>query len=388
MARRALCTVLVALLAAPPLALGGGDELPRGGKGTDPAPQPGPKGPKLCLVLDYLPSFMYTGEKLAYSFRVARRRGLKESVAFEVSWHFSEKKNGKRLSPGATKGDAEKDFTIVRGFLKVPKGAKYLHFKLNSGEKCLGAGSARLIDEDEKWPKGSRASWERLVDSEGAPLILTLEERTAKVDDRWKPIRWIWEKGRSSADKVIIAGPRLAPKGVRSYQDLLAGSAERLKIETLPQPAGKGQRKAAPAHGIYRLVEMVESKVVPAAGDMDLVVLVTPPQDPEMATEPRRYRQGIDWILSRLKLAGAGRVAVVPPLTRKVPAKQLSAYAAICRKASAVYAKKVGARCVSTERFADIEYWRPKGALGKVSGRYPNADGQKLLAELIREVYK
>jgi hypothetical protein len=387
MIRKALPLVLAALLVAAPAALAGKDEMGRSG-GKDEGKTP-PPGPKLCLILDYLPAFMYTGEKLAYSFRVARRRGLKEKLPFEVSWHFSAERDGKKqLSPGATERDAEKDFTIVRGFLDVPKGAKYFHFRLRSGKEDLGAGAARLLDEQDDWPRGATASWQRLLDPSGLPLILTLEERVARVDDRWKPIKWIWKHGRSSAEKVLVAGPRLSAKGAKSYQDLLAGSADNMKFAELPAPAAKGKRRAAPAHGIYRLVELVESKVAPAAKGMDLVVLVTPQGDPEMATEPRRYRQGLDWMLARLKRAGAARVAVVPPLTRKVPAKQLGAYAAICRKACAVYAKKVGARCVDLSALNDVDYWRPEGALGRVTGRYPNRAGQRKLAELIKSAYK
>jgi hypothetical protein len=386
--RRAASLIVAALLAVSAVVLAGHEEARKGTRGGDRRPAPVfRRGQRLCLILDYLPAFMYTGEKLAYSFRVAKRRGVEEGIAFEVSWFFSKtEKTDKQLSPGTTKGDATRDFTVVRGFLKVPKGAKYLHFKLTSGGKNLGAGMARLVDENDKWPKGSRASWGRLVDAKGLPLILTLAERTPRVDNRWKPIKWLWEKGRSSASNVVIAGPRLAKRKKKSYQDLLAGSAKKLKIKELAE--GSAGRRSAPAHGIYRLVELVESKVIPAAKAADLVVLVTPPEDPEMATEPRRYRQGLDWILSRLKRAGVGRVAIVPPLTRKIRAKQLAAYQEICRKAAAVYAKKVGARCLDVKVLKDIEYWRPPGALGKVTGKYPNDNGQKKLAELIKAAYK
>ncbi len=378
---------LFALLVISGTALGGGDEAKKGSRQAAPNV---PRGQRLCLILDYLPAFMYSGEKLAYSFRVSRRRGIEENIAFEVSWHFSKKpKAGKKLAPGSTKGTAEKDFTTVRGFLRVPEEAKYFHFQLSSGEKNLGAGMARLLDETEDWPRGALASWGRLVNPQGVPLILTLKERIPRVNNRWKPIRWLWEKGRSRAANVVVAGPRLASRKGKSYQDLLAGSAKKLKIVELPAASG-GRSRGMPAHGIYRLVELVEAKIVPAVKgkNVDLVVLVTPQEDPEMATEPRRYRQGLDWVLSRLKLAGAGRVAIVPPLTRKIPAKQRAAYFEICRKAAAVYAKQVGARCVDTRALENAELWKPKGALGKVTGKYPNEKGQEKLAELIKATYK
>ncbi len=385
MKRFAIALALAALGAVAAAALAGHEEPRPGDRRPAPAFR---RGQRLCLILDYLPAFMYTGEKLAYSFRVAKRRGVEESIAFKVSWFFSQtEKTEKQLAPGVTEGDANRNFSVVRGFLKVPPGAKYLHFKLTSGGKNLGAGMARLVDESEEWPKGSRASWGRMVDAKGLPLILTLAERTPRVDDRWKPIKWLWEKGRSSASNVIIAGPRLASRRNKSYQDLLAGSTEKLKIKELADVSAADQR-ANPAHGIYRLVELVESEVIPAAKTADLVVLVTPPEDPELATEPRRYRQGLDWLLSRLKRAGSRRVAIVPPLTRKVRARQLAAYEQICRKSAAVYAKKVGARCVDVRQLKDIEYWRPPGALGEVTGKYPNESGQKKLAELIKSAYK
>lgn len=379
--------VLPALLVIAGLAAGGDDEADK--KARREAPDV-PRGQRICLILDYLPGFMYGGEKLAYSFRVARRRGVEERIPFEVSWYFSKKPEAeKKLTPGSKKGAAGKDFTIVRGFLRVPEGARYFHFQLSSGKRDLGAGMARFVNETEKWPKGSVASWGRLVTAKGVPLILTLAERVPRVNNRWKPIRWLWEKGRSGADNVVVGGPRLAARKRKSYQDLLAGSATKLKIVELPA-AGPGRAGAMPAHGIYRLVEMVESRITPAVKnkDVDLVVLVTPQEDPEMATEPRRYRQGLDWVLSRLKLAGAGRVAIVPPLTRKVPARQLAGYSEICHQAAAVYARQVGARCVDTSAFKNAELWKPGGALGKVTGKYPNDAGQKKLAGLIKATYK
>ena len=274
----------------------------------------------------------------------------------------------------------------MRGFLEIPKGARLFEYGLRSGGKVLASGGARLIDEDEDWPAGARADWEGLVSADGQRLMLAVKERVAEVDERWKPIKWIWEKGQRGARSVVLAGPRLAAEGEKCYLDLLAGSAPKLKIVELPpEPEKKpGEKKRPPARGIYRLVELVESQVAPAAGSADLVVVVAPPADPETATTPRRYRQGLDWILARLKRAGARRVALVPPLTRKVPARQLAAYARMCKEAAAVYR----ARFVEPEKVLADKYWVPEGADGKVTGRWPNAAGQELLAGLVRGSYR
>ncbi len=372
MIRRASALLLATLAAAAPAALAGAEKERRPDERE-----------KLALIVDYLPAFMYRGEKLAYSFRVERRPGLKAKLPFEMSWHFKADEKGKALKPGSAEGVTEKHFSIVRGFLRVPRGARIFRYQLKSGGKVLGSGQARLVGEDEKWPKGARAVWNGIAVN-GDRVILTLEERGAKVDNKWKPIRWIWEKGRARAGNVVLAGPRLAAAHKKSYQDLLAGSATKLKIVALAPPAAKGARRGAPAQGIYRLVELVESRVLPAAGGADLVVLVAPPEDPEMATEPRRYRQGLDWILSRLKRAKVQRVALVPPLTKRVPGRQLAAYAKHCQKSAAVYKT----RFLKTDDLLENEYWVPEGALGKVTGRYPNAKGQKALTELIKEAYK
>ncbi len=370
--RRAPALLLAALAAAAPAALSAGEKR---------ADERG----KLSLIVDYLPAFMYRGEKLAYSFRVERHPKLREKLPFEVSWHFKQVARSKALKPGWAKGVTKKHFTVVRGFLRVPKGARLFCYQLKSRDEVLASGQARLVGEDEPWPKGARAAWNGIV-AGGNRIILTLEERVAKVDNKWKPIRWIWEKGRSRAESVVLAGPRLAAAGGKSYQDRLAGSARRLKIVELAPPAGKGAPRAAPAQGIYRLVELVESRVVPAARGADLVVLVAPPEDPEMATEPRRYRQGLDWILSRLKRAKVTRVALVPPLTKRVPGRQLTAYAKHCQQAAAVYKT----RFLKTDELLEDEHWVPEGALGKgkVTGRYPNEEGREVLAELIKAAYK
>ena len=77
-------------------------------------------------------------------------------------------------------------------------------------------------------------------------------------------------------------------------------------------------------------------------------------------------------------------MALVPPLTKRVPARQLAAYAKHCQQAAAVYKT----RFLKTDEMLKDEHWTPKGALGKVTGRYPNAKGREVLAELIKEAYK
>ena len=360
--------LLAALLAAAPLAAPAGERAPAGGAKD-----------KLRLIVDYLPAFMYRGEKLACSFRVERGPGLAAKPAFKISWSFADGK-GKGLKSGEEERRAEKRFTIVRGFLPVPAGARRLKFALESGGKTIAGGSARLVGEGESWPEGARAAWGGMVSAGGERLILTLEERIAKVDDRWKPVRLLWKLVRPGARNVLLAGPRLAPEKGESYQGLLAGGKLKVKVIKLPPPPRREKREGRPAQGIYRLLELVESEVAPAAKGVDLVVVVAPPEDPEMATEPRRYRQGLDWILARLRRAGARRLALVPPVTKKVPAKQLAAYTQLCEKAAAVYK----ARFLNTAALLKPACWKPEGAEGKVTGRYPNARGRKVLAGLIR----
>ena len=190
---------------------------------------------------------------------------------------------------------------------------------------------------------------------------------------------------------ACLAGP-----GERNYLDHLAGSAPKFTAVDLTTGAGGSQAPAVPAgpeaagaaasptRGIYALIEAVEGRVRPAARNADLVVVVMPQSDPELGTDPRIYRQGLDWVIARLGAAGVGRIAVLPPLSHTVPEKQAEAYAAVCEKAAAVYAEK-GARCVDASRMLADRYWLPEGASGKVSGRWPNAEGQEALAKLIRE---
>lgn len=345
-----------------------------------------PQLESLRLIVDHLPPFLYSGERLSFSFRVERAPGLAQDIPFRLEWSFTGSGGGAALARGEHEGRAAGRFTIVSGALSVPEKAVRWQYALSVGGRRLSSGSAMLLGEDGKWPEGAGAGWGGLAGQDGEALILTLEERVARADDRWKPLRWVWERGRAGASGVMVAGPRLVQAGGRGYAELLEKSAERFAFVELAETGGG----IAPSSGIYRMVELVETEVAPrvAGNRTELVVLVMPQSDPEMATEPRRYRQGLDWLLSRLGRAGVKGVVLVPPLTRAVPARQSAAYAEACRTAAVTYARTVGARRVDVAALtADEGLWRPEGADGAVTGRFPNARGHEALAALIRAAY-
>ncbi|MHC4914283.1 MAG: hypothetical protein ACYTGB_02235 [Planctomycetota bacterium] len=372
----ALALLLAAALNA---AASAGDDKETGGGDGGKAGE----GEKLALIVDHLPPLMYTEERLSFSFRVERRQGLVEKIPFTVSWHFSRKDGGGKLAAGSADRRTEERFTIVRGSVRVPKGARHFHYTLSSGGQTLAASTAVLLGEKDPWPKGAAAGWDGIA-VKGRPVILTLEERVARVDDRWKPIKWIWEKGRANADSVVVAGPPLCPPGVKGYRELLGEGNARIRFLEVPAAPAENEAGGRLAQGIYRLIETVERGVVRGGGPRpDLVVLVVPPDDPETATNHRLYRQGLDWVLARLWGAGIRRVGIVPPLTRKVPARQLETYAQACRESSRIYEQKCGSRFIDPAALLADEYWRPEGALGKVTASRPNARGQQKLAEII-----
>ncbi len=368
-----------------------------------PAPRPAPPAPRdaLRLITDYLPPFVYVdvrsgkAERLAYSFRVARHPGLDSAPEFRIWWRLLDK-DGKELAKGDEKGLARERFAIVRGFLELPEGARRLEYGLESGDLALGAGRAEVVREDDAWPAGAYAALSGLVGPGGERLILCLPERVSQVDERWKPLKFLAGNGRPTPESVVVVGPRMAPDGARSYLDLLGGQGgakadgklKPLDLFAAPPAGGDAPaRPAPPTRGIFALVEAVESRVSAEAKGADLVVLVMPQSDPEMGTDRRSYRQGLDWVISRLTHAGAKGVAVVPPLSHSVSGKQLAAYADICAESAKVYAQS-GAVLVKSDGLLAEEYWKPEGATGRVTGRFPNEAGQEALARLVRDACK
>jgi len=370
---------------------------------SEPRRPPPPPREALCLIADYLPPFVYvdtrTGrtEQLACSFRVEKHPALEEQPEFTVRWRLLDGA-GRELAKGEEPGAARERFAIVRAFIDLPDAARRLEFTLQSGGLELGSGRAEIVGEDDPWPAGAAAALTGMVGAGGERLILRLPERVAEVDERWKPIKAVFSRSRPRPERVVVVGPRMAGEGERSYLEVLGGPKDaRLQALDLFAPPPAGEAPAAPAgrapaaavpasgatRGIFALVEAVETRVTAAAKGADLVVLVMPQSDPEMGTDRRAYRQGLDWAVSRLLRAGAKGVAVVPPLSRSVSDKQLAAYAAACADSARVYGER-GAALVKSESLLADKYWTPKGATGRVTGRFPNEAGQEALAELIR----
>jgi len=395
MLRRLLGLLLIAALLLAPAARAGGASGTEESSGKERgAPAHARAGADLALVVDYLPPFLYADEnsgqveQLAYSFRVAKREGAEAAPDFVLSWRFRDAA-GKELVPGSARGEVKERFALVKGVLEIPRKAQSFEYALESDNRECGAGGALIVREEDGWPAGARASLYGLVGRDGRRLILVLPERTARVDDSWKPIRWIWESSARKSEKVVVIGPRMAAPGNKSYLELLAGSAPKLDVIDLSAPPPADSKEPAPVEagatrGIFALVEAAENQAAAAARNADLVVLVMPQSDPELATDPRVYRQGLDWVVARLARSGAARVGLVPPMTRRVSEKQLAAYAAVCAETCKVY-KARGVKLLDGSRLQAERYWKPPGASGEVTGRFPNESGQEALAGLIKE---
>jgi hypothetical protein len=341
----------------------------------------------LALIVDHLPSFMYAGEKLALSLRIERRPELKAEIPFEIIWQFSGPAMLKTTkSSGLLERVAAKHFTIVSPALPIPNGATAFSYSLRSSGKSLAGGKAIFVGERDKWPAGATAGWGGLVTADGAALILVAEERVAKVDHRFKPLKALLTSGRKRATSLIVAGPRLNDDKRISYSQQLKACAARSDFLLL---AGSDYTKpgTTPIRGIHQMAVLIEDQLIPLArkNKTDLIVLVMPPSDPEMATDRRRYRQGLDWLIVRLNTRlGEIRISIVPPLTRSVPLKQRQAYIDICKKSVSVYARSHHASLIDISAFSKRHLWRPTGASEKVTGRFPNEDGHRKLASLIQ----
>lgn len=385
---------LLTLFAAAAFAAAGGG-LRAGAEESAPraadAPAPA-SGPVLALIPDYVPAFLYEGELLSISFRVEKNPRLDVETEFRVWWRLLDQA-GKELAKGEEKGTARERFAIVRANITLAAGARALEYGLESHGAPLGTGRALFVGEADPWPAGSGAVLSGLSGPNGERLILTLPERVAEVDERFKPLKWAFTSRPAAPKSVTVVGPRMSAPEVKSYLELLGGDAKIKPLDLFAAPApaadnkGEPARPAAPTRGIFALVEAVESRVAAAAKGVDMVIIVMPQSDPEMGTDPRTYRQGLDWTIARLMAAGVKRVTIVPPLSRSVSEKQLTAYAAVCHESAQVYSGRGAALADSSKLMAE-KYWAPEGASGKVTARFPNKAGQEALAELIKSAGK
>jgi hypothetical protein len=116
----------------------------------------------------------------------------------------------------------------------------------------------------------------------------------------------------------------------------------------------------------------------------DRLVLLLPPEDLELATDPRGYRVTLDALLSRLAQAGVSQIMLIAPFKFGCNEAHRKCLWHEVHAAAPLYAAKV----LDPTDWMNESAWRADPDVPRVYAAAPNAAGRKMieqaLADLIR----
>lgn len=281
---------------------------------------PAEKRAGVHLIVDHLPVALYETEPLTACFRIENATDGAMKVELRVALFDAEGKEVRvdrtELEPKSQAfATYQKDFrlegvTTLRVFLDTPKGEQ--------------AGPVlRVLRDRDAYPDAEAAGGALRIKDGGARLVFFTQRRQTKDDRRWAPVRWAWGGPASAKPARVLA--LLPGAWGRKPQP---GSEDAVDISDL-LPEAFAEPHSAAALGPFELDPTLPLlKAFDAAvrsletAQADGVILALPPEDLDVAADPRVYRTVLDALLTRLRLMGAKSLALAPPCHYGRPREQ------------------------------------------------------------------
>ena len=221
----------------------------------------------------------------------------------------------------------------------------------------------------------------------GDRAVLSLRQRTSQADRQW----YLWKRLAERLGEgvrpasVLVLGARLSEPAVKHIEEPIepppylarvrrdAGTPVGLKA--LP---GVGEREAL-SPVLADLAEALETFAGQAPAE--LVVWVVACDDARRATPLGTFRKAAEFLLSRARRWGAGRLVVMFVPEPAVPAERRALYSEELRRAAGAYRGSFA----QLDELVEVRFWAAEGPAGpqRALGRYPNARGHAALAEAI-----
>jgi len=243
-----------------------------------------------------------------------------------------------------------------------------------SGAPELAKETLRVLDGRKPLPP-LRAQGMRLVDEQGRPVVIRIEHRVHKPDERWPLVRWVSHKlygDKLAFNSVLLLGEDLgAPED--GYLSQFRAAKAKFAARALPVPS----RVEPPTPPILRAVAALSA----AEEDPppDLAVLSLGHRDPDFGTDLLLFERGLELIVQQLERRGCGHLVLVSPLGPSHLEKRLEPYAAAAKRVARTYR----GRYLDLRRSLDDDCWRSGAGADRLLLRFPNAKGHKALAEAL-----
>lgn len=336
--------------------------------------------PRLYLIVDYLPNFVYPSEPLTFCARVENAGTTPQPAALHYALADS---RGKTLWQGDQTAEVQPEkFWRVQETCRIPKklsGELALRISLKHKGSALAQHCTRIIGRHAARP-GLQTQGTHLEDEKGNWITFQIEQKVRQPDRKWIFARWVRGKVHRDTVKpesVVVIGSRLAAEASdTSYADLF-----------LPGDGGKRAMRVAATTALgsggttYPVLQAAVTMCVhklPRSPRIALVVLGT--EDQRMGTGILEFRRAIELILQRLEKLGCKRTYLISPISPPHLAGEVSRYTAMLRTLAWVYRVQF----IDVGSVLSPEHWRLKGEVKELFGAYPNLAGQKKIAEVIR----
>jgi hypothetical protein len=332
---------------------------------------PAQKKAPFYLIADYLSPAVYEGDSLTACFRIENTTGIDSILSLAV---VVLDEAGKELSRKAESIKATaKEFASCQRDVGTSQGAK-VRYVLLDGSETVATLTARLVRDADPWP-ATLVRNARLETAQGGEVVVPVVRKRLKVENRaFVPLKWIVDGG--SGAKPAIKGKAASFAPARWQLGKPASG---------PEIGALGPYVRDGAVPVLRTVDQVLAKCGPspaAAAPIERAVIFLPPEDLELATDPRVYRLALDCLLAHLKRSGTRQLTLVPPLLYGSPEKHCLLLWQAVREAAAAYAVDA----LEPAAFLDEKLWRVDPQTASAYGASPNAEGTKKIEQALNDL--
>ncbi|MBI3832249.1 MAG: hypothetical protein HY291_22190 [Planctomycetes bacterium] len=364
-----------------------------------PSTQPPPTEKKpFYLIVDYLPPALYAGEALTACLRVENTTGAAADVTVRAEIFDAA---GKSLRVAEEKLAATPNaFAEYRKDLDLHDAARAT-FTLKTPQGDVAGPVVRLVRDADPWPDAEVKDGRLVVreaGTEARPTVLVpVVERVNREGDRtFAPVKWALGIKDQDAQAPVARAVLMLPgawgktplsKGGDSTQGPNSPSSQALDFgELLPEkasaPVALGPYEPSGCAPVLRAFNEVLRALAALKEKPERIVIVLPPEDLEVATEPRIYRVVLEALLERLARAGVKQAVLAPPIKYGVAQARLDLLRLEVREAAAAR----GARMLDWAEVLDEKAWRLDPEKSGVYGRKPNAEGLKKIAQKLSDL--
>ena len=332
----------------------------------------GEPGPRLCI--EYLPSILYEDQPLAVCARVEAERA--EAMRLAVSVRGA---GGEVLASSGAAGTPRPGAPWrCDCSLRIPRGsptALDVVLTKANGAVELGKATVRVLASRDGlpplWAKGMR-----LADEAGQRVVVRIEHRVYRPEERWPLFRWVAHKlygDRLAFDRVLLLGDDLgAPRD--GYLAKFAAAKTRFKPSVLAVPS----RVEPPTPPILRAVAALSRA---AADDKppDLAVLCLGHRDPDFGTDVLQFERGLELIAQELERRGCRHLVIASPVGPSHLRERLGPYTEGAQRVATTYR----ARFLDVGRHLTDEHWAGEAKDDRLLLRLPNDKGHQALADAL-----